>query len=65
MFIYLTNKFKLINLFIFNIIFFFYFFIIINKVVDLIENGRNISVTNENKKEYVKRFCYAKMGSEI
>ena len=35
------------------------------EVHDLIENGRNISVTNENKKEYVEKICYAKMAQDI
>ena len=28
-------------------------------------NGDNITVTNENKKEYIKLLCYAKMANEI
>ena len=32
---------------------------------DLIPNGRNIPVTEENKKEYVNKICYAKMALEI
>ena len=31
----------------------------------MIENGRNIPVTNENKKEYVDKICYAKMAENI
>jgi len=30
----------------------------------LIPDGYNIEVTNENKKEYVKKFCEAKMKGE-
>lgn len=33
--------------------------------IDLIENGRNILVTESNKKDYVKSFCLAKMNKEI
>lgn len=33
--------------------------------IDLIENGRNIPVNEENKKDYVKLFCLAKMNKEI
>lgn len=32
---------------------------------DLIPNGRNIPVTEENKKDYVNKICYAKMALEI
>jgi HECT-domain (ubiquitin-transferase) len=32
---------------------------------DLIPNGINIAVTDENKKEYVNKICYAKMATEI
>ena len=35
------------------------------EVHDLIENGRNIPVTNENKKDYVDKICYAKMAQNI
>ena len=35
------------------------------EVHDLVENGRNIPVTNENKKEYVEKICYAKMAQDI
>jgi DNA mismatch repair ATPase MutL len=35
------------------------------KVVELIENGRNVDVTNGNKMEYVRLFTYAKMANEI
>lgn len=31
------------------------------KTIELIENGVNVPVTDENKKEFVKRFCSAKM----
>jgi hypothetical protein len=34
-------------------------------VVDLIPNGRNIEVTQENKKEYVKTLSNFKMTEEI
>jgi len=34
-------------------------------VKDLIPNGRNIPVTDENKSEYVNKICYAKMATEI
>ena len=33
--------------------------------VDLIENGGNIKVNENNKKEYVKAYCSAKMNKEI
>ena len=35
------------------------------KEKDLKPNGRNIPVTNENKHEYIKLLCYAKMANEI
>lgn len=35
------------------------------EVHDLIENGRNVMVTNENKKLYVEKVCYAKMAQDI
>ena len=31
----------------------------------MIENGREIQVTESNKKDYVKAFCLAKMNKEI
>jgi len=34
-------------------------------LIDLIENGREIQVTESNKKDYVKAFCLAKMNKEI
>lgn len=33
--------------------------------VDLVENGREIQVNEGNKKEYVKKYCLAKMNKEI
>ena len=37
-----------------------------NKVIiDLKDNGRNIPVTEENKKEYIDLLCYFKMGKII
>jgi len=33
--------------------------------VDLIENGSEIQVTENNKKDYVKAYCLAKMNKEI
>ncbi|EGR34689.1 ubiquitin hect domain family protein, partial [Ichthyophthirius multifiliis] len=35
------------------------------QVIELIQNGRNISVTEENKHEYVKLMCYTKMARNI
>ena len=35
------------------------------KTLDLIENGRNVEVTENNKKEFVKAMAYAKMAKEI
>jgi hypothetical protein len=35
------------------------------KMKDLKPNGRNIPVTDENKDEYIKLICYAKMADEI
>ncbi len=35
------------------------------KIIDLTENGNQIEVTENNKKEYVKAFAYAKMAKEI
>jgi len=35
------------------------------KIIDLKENGRNIFVTNKNKKEYVDLICDFKMGKNI
>lgn len=32
---------------------------------DLIPNGCNIPVTDQNKKEYINKICYAKMATEI
>lgn len=34
------------------------------KRIDLIENGDKVLVTNENKKEYVKKYAYYKMTIE-
>ena len=34
-------------------------------VKDLIPNGRDIGVTDQNKLEYVNKICYAKMATEI
>ena len=34
-------------------------------VRDLIPNGRNITVTQENKHDYVQKICYAKMAKDI
>jgi len=31
----------------------------------LIPNGKNIEVDEENKKEYIKKLCYEKMGKGI
>lgn len=31
----------------------------------MIENGRNVEVTENNKKEFVKAMAYAKMAKEI
>ncbi|VDO00441.1 unnamed protein product [Rodentolepis nana] len=36
-----------------------------SETVDLIENGRNIVVTDENKKEYVRLLCHQKMTESI
>ena len=33
--------------------------------VELMENGKNIAVTNDNKKEFVEKLCYFKLYSEI
>ena len=33
--------------------------------LNLAEGGENIPVTEKNKKDYVKKFCHAKMISEI
>jgi hypothetical protein len=35
------------------------------EVKELIENGRNIPVTEDNKFEYVQKLCYAKLYEEI
>jgi E3 ubiquitin-protein ligase HUWE1 len=35
------------------------------KNIDLIENGSNINVTNENKEEYIKLFTHQKMTTSI
>lgn len=35
------------------------------EIVDLIPNGRNIVVTEENKLDYVQKICYAKMAKDI
>ena len=35
------------------------------KVKDLIPNGRNIAVTEQNKLEYIQMLCYAKMATAI
>jgi hypothetical protein len=34
------------------------------KRIDLVENGDKVLVTNENKKEYVKKYAYSKMALE-
>eukprot|EP01017_Pseudomicrothorax_dubius_P009141 TRINITY_DN1305_c0_g1_i2.p1 TRINITY_DN1305_c0_g1~~TRINITY_DN1305_c0_g1_i2.p1 ORF type:complete len:568 (+),score=175.51 TRINITY_DN1305_c0_g1_i2:66-1769(+) len=34
-------------------------------IIDLIPNGRNILVTEENKQDYVREICYAKMAKDI
>ena len=34
-------------------------------LIELVENGQNLRVVENNKKEYVKQMCYAKMASEI
>lgn len=34
-------------------------------MIELIPNGISIKVNEQNKKEYVKLMCYAKMFSEI
>ncbi|VDL63048.1 unnamed protein product [Hymenolepis diminuta] len=36
-----------------------------SQTVDLIENGRNVVVTDENKKEYVRLLCHQKMTESI
>lgn len=35
------------------------------EVIDLVPNGRNIQVTEENKFEYVQKLCLAKLYEEI
>jgi hypothetical protein len=35
------------------------------ETIDLIENGRNVYVTEENKFEYVQKICYAKLFEHI
>ena len=35
------------------------------KEIDLIPNGRNIKVTNENKLEYIEKLVFYKMYSEV
>lgn len=35
------------------------------KLKDLIPNGRNIAVTEDNKLEYIQRLCYAKMATAV
>jgi len=35
------------------------------EIVDLLPNGRNIPVTEENKLDYVQKICYAKMAKDI
>ena len=37
----------------------------IEETIDLIPNGRNIDLTEENKKEYVKAVCRYKMTEQI
>ncbi len=32
---------------------------------ELLPNGRNIAVTNANKKDYVRLICQVKMGKDI
>ena len=33
--------------------------------VELIENGKNITVSNSNKRDYVEKLCFFKLYSEI
>jgi len=35
------------------------------KEIDLIPNGRNIKVTNDNKLEYIEKLVFYKMYSEV
>lgn len=35
------------------------------EIIDLIKNGRNIQVAEDNKHDYVQKICYAKMALEI
>jgi len=35
------------------------------EVKDLVENGRNIAVKEDNKFEYVQKLCYARLYDEI
>lgn len=35
------------------------------KILDLIENGSNISLTEKNKKQFVSALCTAKMTKNI
>ena len=35
------------------------------KVMELIPDGKNVEVTEENKEEYVNKLCYAKMAKDI
>jgi len=35
------------------------------EIVDIIPNGRNIEICEENKEEYVKEMCYVRMGKGI
>jgi hypothetical protein len=32
---------------------------------ELVPNGRNVPVTEENKMEYIQRRCYAKMATAV
>lgn len=35
------------------------------ETIDLIEDGRDVMVTNENKKQYVKAVAYYKMTEQV
>lgn len=37
----------------------------VTQIVDLVKDGRNIPVTEENKADYVREICYAKMALNI
>ncbi len=36
-----------------------------NRTIELIKEGKTISVSENNKKEYIKALCIAKMTNEI